>query len=167
MNIFLTIPTINGGILLPGEGMFPLTEIDKRISEDRRKKPTPALSWYTFFGRRRGFRRKLDRENGGYVDSYSSKLFFFLILIISLNILDVLFTMMILDNRGWEFNPIVRSVMDTHGDRFWIWKFGIVSVSLTLLCLHSKFRHVKQIIVGLSLIYILTILYQLFILVHL
>jgi hypothetical protein len=75
--------------------------------------------------------------------------------------------MMILDDKGWEFNPVVRSVMDAHGDKFWIWKFGIVSISLTLLCLHSKFGHVKQIIVGLSLIYVLTILYQLFILVHL
>jgi hypothetical protein len=144
-----------------------LTTIDNRTSEDRRKKPTPALSWYTFFGRRRGFRRELDREKGGYVDSYSSKLFFFLISLIGLNILDVLFTMMILDNKGWEFNPVVRSAMDIHGDRFWIWKFGIVSICLTLLCLHSKFRHVTQIIVGLSLVYLLTILYQVFILVHL
>ena len=101
------------------------------------------------------------------MDRYSSKLFFFLILLIGLNILDVLFTMMILDNKGWEFNPIVQSVMNIHGDRFWIWKFVIVSASLTLLCLHSKFRHVKQIIVGLSLIYLLTILYQLFVLLRL
>jgi len=147
--------------------MFPLTEIGKRTSQDRRKKPTPALSWYTFFGRRRHLRRDLDKEKGGYVDRYSSTLFFFLILLIGLNVLDVLFTMMILDHKGWEFNPVVRSVMDTHGDRFWVWKFGIVSVSLTLLCLHSRFRHVKQIIVGLSLIYLLAILYQIFILVHL
>ena len=147
--------------------MVPLAEIDKRTSQDRRKKPTLGLSWYTFFGRRRRFRRKLDEEKGGYVDRYSSTLFFFLILLIGLNVLDVLFTMMILDGKGWELNPVVRSVMDTHGDRFWIWKFGVVSVSLTLLCLHSKFRHVTQIIVGLSLIYLLTIFYQVFILVHL
>jgi hypothetical protein len=75
--------------------------------------------------------------------------------------------MMILDHKGWEFNPVVRSVMNIHGDRFWIWKFAIVSICLTLLCLHSKFKPVKQIIVGLSLIYLLTILYQLFILIRL
>jgi len=141
-----------------------LTENDRRIINDRRKKSTPALSWYTFFGRRRGFQRKSDQEKGGYVDRYSSKLFLFLVSILGLNILDVLFTMMILDHKGWEFNPVVRSVMNVHGDGFWIWKFAIVSVSLTLLCLHSKFRPVKQIIVGLSLIYLLTIIYQLFVL---
>ncbi len=144
-----------------------MAETDQRDPQDRRKKPTPALSWYTFFGRRRGLRRKLDQEKGGYVDRYSSKLFFFLILIIGLNILDVVFTMMILDNKGWEFNPVVQSVMNIHGDRFWIWKFTIVSLCLTLLCIHSKFKPVKQIIVGLSLIYLLTIIYQLFILLHL
>lgn len=144
-----------------------MTEIDNRILNDRRKKPTPALSWYTFFGRRRRFRRKSDQLKGGYVDRYSSKLFFFLVLILGLNILDVVFTMMILDNKGWEFNPFVQSVMNIHGDGFWIWKFAIVSASLALLCLHSKFRPVKQIIVGLSLIYLLTIAYQLFVLLRL
>ena len=144
-----------------------MVDLDERILNDRRKKPTPALSWYTFLGRRKEFRIKSDQEKGGYVDRYSSKLFLFLVLILGLNILDVLFTMIILDNKGWELNPIVQSVMNIHGDRFWIWKFAIVSLSLTLLCLHSKFRPVKQIIVGLSLIYLLTILYQLLVLVHL
>ncbi len=144
-----------------------MVDFDERIINDRRKKPTPALSWYTFFGRRREFRRKSDQEKGGYVDCYSSNLFLFLVLILGLNVLDVLFTMIILDNKGWELNPIVQSVINIHGDRFWIWKFAIVSLSLTLLCLHSKFRPVKQIIMGLSFIYLLTILYQLFVLVHL
>ena len=137
--------------------------MDKRVRKDRRKKPTPALSWYTFFGRRRGFRRRSDQKKGGYVDRYSSELFLFLVLILGLNILDVLFTMIILDDKGWEFNPVVWSVMNIHGDAFWIWKFAIVSFSLTLLCLHSKFRPVKQIIMGLSLIYLLTILYEAYI----
>ncbi len=72
--------------------------------------------------------------------------------------------MIILDHKGWEFNPIVESVMNIHGDGFWIWKFAIVSFSLTLLCLHSKFRHVKHVIIALSLIYLLTIIYQIFVL---
>ena len=144
-----------------------MTDIDRRIINDRRKKPTPGLSWYNFLGRRREFRRRSDQKKAGYVDHYSSKLLLFLVLILGLNVLDVLFTMMILDNKGWEFNPIVRSVMNIYGDGFWIWKFAIVSVSLVLLCLHNKFKHVKYIIVGLSLIYLLNILYQVFVLVHL
>jgi hypothetical protein len=144
-----------------------LTEIDQRIRQDRRRQPTPGLSRYTFFGRRRRFRRKSDQEKGGYIDRYSSKLFFFLILILGLNVLDVLLTVMILDSKGWEWNPIVRSVIEAHGDRFWIWKFAIVSVSLILLCLHTKFKPVRTIIVALCSIYLLVILYQILLLLHL
>jgi hypothetical protein len=31
-----------------------------------------------------------------------------------LNILDVLFTIMILDHKGWEVNPFVQSAMNVH-----------------------------------------------------
>jgi hypothetical protein len=83
-----------------------MVDFDKRILNDRRKKPTPALSWYTFLGRRRGFRRKWDQEKGGHVDRYSPKLFLFLVLILGLNILDVLFTMIILVIRGGSLIPL-------------------------------------------------------------
>jgi hypothetical protein len=144
-----------------------LTEIDQRTLQDRRKQPTPGLSRYSFFGRRRMFRRKSDEAKGGYIDRYSSTLFFFVILILGLNVLDVLLTVMILDLKGWELNPIARSVIDIHGDKFWIWKFGIVSVSLVLLCLHSKFKPVRAVIVALSSIYVLVVIYQIFLLLYL
>jgi len=138
-----------------------LRELDKRILKDRRVRPTPLLSRFTFLGRRRAFRRKVDQQRGGYIDRYSSGLFFFLLLIVGLNILDALFTMMILDSGGWEVNPIVRSVIALHGDKFWVWKFAIVSVSLILLCLHSKFRFIKAVILAFSAIYAGIVLHQL------
>ena len=47
---------------------------DRRVLDDRRKKPTPFFGRYTFFGKRKGFRRKGDQEKGGYVDR--SRLFY-------------------------------------------------------------------------------------------
>jgi hypothetical protein len=47
-----------------------LKESDRRVLKDRRKKPTPAVSRYLFFGRRRMFRRKADQEKNGYLDYY-------------------------------------------------------------------------------------------------
>jgi len=47
-----------------------LKESDRRILKDRRKSPTSLLSRYTFFGKRRGFRRKSDQEKGGYLDHH-------------------------------------------------------------------------------------------------
>jgi hypothetical protein len=143
-----------------------LSETDKRILKDRRKRATPGFSRFIFFGRRKNFRRKEDRQGGGYVDRYSSVLFLFLVLILGLNILDALFTMIILDVGGLELNPIVSSVMTLYGDRFWVWKFGIVSLSLILLCLHSKFRPVRAILLGINILYFLIILHQAFLIIH-
>lgn len=140
---------------------------DKRLVKDRRGTPTPAISRYTFLGRRREFRRKKEQEKGGYVDRYSSGLFFFLVLIVGLNILDAFFTLMILDLKGWEANPVVRSVIDLYGTEFWIWKFSIVSVSIALLCLHSRFRLVKEVIIGIGCLYVGVVAYQIFLLLHL
>ena len=139
---------------------------DPRAAKDRRKRPTPALSRHTFLGRRKSLRRKSDREKGGYVDRYSSALFALLILIVGLNILDALFTMTILDLKGWEANPVVRSVIQLHGEKFWIWKFALVSFCLVLLCLHSRFRFVRGMIIFLSSVYLVVVLYQLFLLIR-
>jgi len=143
-----------------------LEDRERRSSTDRRKQSTPILSRYTFLGRRKSIRRKRDQVKGGYVDRYSSALFAILVLFVGLNILDSFLTMMILDGRGLEANPIVRSVIQLHGDRFWIWKFGLVSFCLLLLCLHSQFKLIKHVIIILCSIYLLTILYQLFLLIH-
>ncbi len=141
--------------------------MDRRISRDRRKESTPALSRYTFFGRRRSIRREEDCQRSPYVDRHSTLVFFFLVLILGLNILDSLFTMMILDLKGLEVNPIVRAAMDLYGSNFWIWKFGLVSLCTVLLCMHSKYRAVKGIIIALSSIYLTVVLYQIVLLTHL
>ena len=138
---------------------------ERRVTPDRRRQPTPGLSRYTFFGRRQKFRRKEDQEKGGYVDRYSSRLFFFLVLIMGLNIFDSILTMMILDLKGEEINPVVRAVIEIHGDKFWVWKFGIVSVCLILLCLHNKFKRIKWIFVGISAIYLLVVVYEILLLI--
>jgi hypothetical protein len=135
-------------------------QFDRRIFSDRRKNPTPALSWYTLWGRRRTFRRKSDQQRGGYVDHYNGLLFLFLISAVTLNILDALITIMILDLGGWEVNPIVRSAIEVYGDKFWVWKFVIVSACAVFLCLHCKFRRAKPIIVSLNIYYIFVVFFN-------
>jgi hypothetical protein len=86
---------------------------------------------------------------------------------VGLNILDALFTTMILDFGGWEINPLVDSAIKLWGDKFWVWKFAIVSASSVVLCLHSKFRFVMGVILGISVIYIGIVLHQLGLIIHL
>jgi hypothetical protein len=137
-----------------------LRKTERRFFEDRRRKPTPLLSRYTLWGRRKTLRRKEDQERGGYVDRYDSSLLFFLVLIVGLNVLDSLFTMIILECGGWEINPIVRSAIEVYGDQFWVWKFTIVSVNIVLLCLHSRFRYVDKILLWITILYLGIISYQ-------
>ena len=143
-----------------------MREFETRTLEDRRKQPTPAISRFTLWGQRKTFRRKKDQERGGYVDRYDFGLLILMILAVGLNVLDALFTMMVLDDGGWEINPVVGSVIQLFGDRFWVWKFGIVSFSLTLLCLHSKFRLVIPIMLGITAIIGTVILYQIFLYIY-
>ncbi len=73
--------------------------------------------------------------------------------------------MMILEDGGLEMNPIVHSVIQIYGDRFWIWKFAMVSVSLILLCLHNKFRFAIPAMLGASAIYVTVVLFQIFLII--
>ena len=135
-------------------------QFDERILKDRRKRPTAGLSRYTLWGRRKTFQRKEEQKRGGYVDRYRSASLFPIVLAVGLSVLDALFTMMILDDGGWEANPVVRSVIQLYGDRFWIWKFAMISFPLILLCIHSKFRWVTPAILGICTINIFVILYE-------
>ena len=141
-------------------------EKNRRSPIDRREKPTPRWNWFTFFGRRRALRRKTDRERGGYVDRYSYILFFLLVLILGLNILDSLFTMMIIDLGGQEVNPLVRAFIELHGDMFWIWRFVIASIALILLYLHRGFIMVRRMIIAIGSIYIVIVVYQMYLIFY-
>ena len=100
------------------------------------------------------------------MDRYGSGLLFLIVLIAGLNILDALFTMMILEDGGLEMNPIVHSAIQIYGDRFWIWKFVMVSVPLILLCLHNKFRLAIPAMLGISAIYMTVVLFQIFLIIY-
>jgi hypothetical protein len=143
-----------------------LRKTDRRILKDRRRHPTHGLSKFILRGQRRSFRRKEDQGTGGYVDRYGPGLLVLLVLISGLNVLDAFLTMIVLEDGGLEMNPVVRSVIHLYGDRFWVWKFVMVSVPLILLCLHSKFRLVIPVLLGISAIYITVILFQLWLIVY-
>jgi hypothetical protein len=91
---------------------------------------------------------------------YSPRLLYFLTLVVGLNVLDTLFTMIILDLGGVEVNPLVCSAITVYGDHFWIWKFSLVSVGVILLCLYSRLKYLKEIIVGLACFYLIVVVYQ-------
>jgi hypothetical protein len=135
-----------------------MEELKLSIINDRRKQPTPILSRYTIWGRRKGL---LGFPNERYVDRYSPRLLLFLVLMVGLNCLDSCFTLMILEKGGQELNPIVESAIYFLGEKFWIWKFIIVSFSSIILCLHSQDKKVKIVILLLCSFFLVLVSYQL------
>jgi hypothetical protein len=83
------------------------------------------------------------------------------VLVAGLNILDVIFTQMILATGGAECNPVVRAAIDVYGDRFWIWKVVGVSSLLVVICLYSRLRLFRAILAGTALLFASVISYQL------
>ncbi len=97
---------------------------------------------------------------------YSSGLVSLVVLVAGLNILDAIFTQMILDTGGTECNPFVRAALDTYGDRFWVWKVAGVSALLVLMCLYSRLILFRVILAGTALLYIGVISWQLHLLTN-
>ena len=88
------------------------------------------------------------------------------VLVAGLNILDAVFTHLILAMGGAECNPVVRAAIDAYGDRFWVWKVAAVSALLVLMCLYSRFRLFRAILAGTALLFAGVISWQLHLLAN-
>ncbi len=116
-----------------------MNEFALRTLKDRRKQPTPAISRFTLFGRRKRFRRKVDQERGGYVDRYRFSLFLPLIVLVGASIFDALFTMVMLAFGGWEVNRIVDSAI------LILWRQVLSGEIFYSLCLFNSTVSAQQI----------------------
>ena len=98
------------------------------------------------------------------MDQYGSVLLFLIIAIVVLSIVDSLLTMAILNDGGWEINPLIRRAIEHWGHNFWILKFAMASVPLVFLCLHSKFRRVRTALICLATVHVAVVTYEIYLL---
>lgn len=111
---------------------------------DRRLRPTPLLSRYTFFGGRRqlaGRRAFDDRE--AFVDVHGSRLFLVVVAIVALNFLDAFFTIFFLSHGGTELNPLVDAVLRVGTWPFIALKSLGIGVCVAVLTVAKNFRFAK------------------------
>ena len=117
----------------PG-GVFP------KRGPDRRQRPTPMLSRYSFVGGRRQAGRRTGETENLYVDVYSPRLVLLLLLFFALTVLDSVSTLVYLGKGGQELNPIAQWLID-QGGMFFVLAKGIVSgLCLLFVMLHKTFR---------------------------
>jgi hypothetical protein len=123
-----------------------------RRAVDRRRRPTPAFSRYTFIGRRRGARREGEDRNT-YVDRYENWVVMSVVVIIGLCVLDALFTLLYLQRGGSEANPLMAVAIEIGVLPFLAIKCGLTTIGVLFLCLHKNFRWVKPLMIGVLSMY--------------
>jgi hypothetical protein len=140
---------------------------DRRIFPDRRKRPTPFISRYTFIGgQRRAVRRKKDLKKDYFVDVYSTKLFVAVLSLLILSLFDSCFTLtLIKENIAIEANPIMASYLNFGDISFLIGKFIITTVSVIILCICKNFPFTKVFLVSAIIIYMAIVMYELSIII--
>ncbi len=116
---------------------------------DRRTRPTPILSRYTFFGgRRRGGRRDGEAHNS-FVDLYSPRLAALLLVFFALTVVDSVATVFYLQKGGQELNPIARAMLEHGNVAFVLYKGSLTAVCILFVMLHKNFRYARYaVIVG-------------------
>ena len=128
---------------------------EKRTLTDRRRRPTPILSRYTFRGRREAVRREADKRRQIYVDRYGTQLFLFLMGILVLGTADGLLTLYhVRVNEAVEMNPIMGYFLGLSPKIFFHVKYILTACCLMILCLHKNLPAVKYILITVFLIYV-------------
>ncbi|MBL8733493.1 MAG: hypothetical protein JNN13_14070 [Planctomycetes bacterium] len=102
--------TSDMGILLEEGGVITS---EQRSGRDRRQRPTPMFSRYTFFGGRRRTVRRTEEREGAFVDVHGPRLLVLALAVVALNVLDAWFTLLFLAHGGAEMNPAVQWVLDS------------------------------------------------------
>jgi len=128
---------------------------DPSAHVDRRKRPTPMLSRYSFFGGRRR-----SREPNTYTDNYGAFALSVMLLLNALNVLDSFFTLLYLQRGGAEANPIAAWMLSHGPAGFILLKTCFFGFASAILCLHKNFGRAR---VG---IWIATAAYGLLMLYH-
>jgi hypothetical protein len=138
-----------------------MNEIVRLLRRNRRNDQMPIPGRDDLGQPNGAFRKAFGLLRDSLKVQYPPDLLIAMTLIVGLNVIDALFTMIILEQGGKEGNPLVQLAMDAWGDHFWIWKFVMVSSNIVLLCLCSHMKYVKAMIFGVCCLYAAVVMYQL------
>lgn len=128
-------------------------DISSRTSSDRRQRPTPFLSRYTLWGRRRSNRRDSDPRSHYYVDRASGFYLTVLIIILAMILFDTTSTLYIISHGGSEANPLMAWALEQGTTWFILIKILPALAGFMLLGVLTKFPISKVLAVLLTVIY--------------
>jgi hypothetical protein len=144
-------------------------ETAKRRIPDRRKRPTPFISRYSFIGgRRKTIRREADEKNYVFVDLYSNRLFIILMILSTFSIADSYFTLtLIKGNLAVEINPIMAFFLEQGSTPFVLSKFLFTTIPLFVLCVCKNRPIARVLVICTVCLYLFIIMHELNLMYHL
>jgi hypothetical protein len=132
---------------------------ERRVSRDRRDRPTKGWDSLLGFHRRQLGRREGESENI-YVDRYDRQDVALTIAILVLNILDAFFTLRWLDMGGAEGNPLMAMLIQASDLMFILQKCLVVGLWILILVIHKNFRIARFGLWGVLILYAGILLYH-------
>lgn len=141
----------------------PLEGMEARRFLDRRSRPTPIISRYSFLGgRRKSVRRTGDRHGHVFVDIYGHRLWIALLAVVTLSMVDGLLTLILLeDNIVKEANPIMAFFMGFGCGPFVVAKLLITAVPVLVFCICKNIPAVRVGLLSALALYVMVIAYEL------
>ncbi len=133
---------------------------DRRRGGDRRARPTRPFDVLRGHRRRRGGRRRTDRQ-GIYADRLGTPDVLLVLSIFVLNLLDAYLTLDILLHGAEEANPVMAALLGRSHGVFLAEKIAVVGFCLVILGAHRHFRLARLGLVALLLLYAALFLYHL------
>ena len=133
--------------------------LSNRSGKDRRTKSGFNIRSLLFGGKREKIRRKEDTKRIFYVDHYSTGLFFIIVSILFLSVIDALLTLSLLNLGAYETNFVMAYFLEFGPYTFFIFKYLITILSLIclLMCRNIVLRIIK--IRARSVLYFIVVFY--------
>jgi hypothetical protein len=109
--------------------------VERRSGKDRRAKRFGDIRWFLKTGRRRHIRRQADRRKLLLLDYYPPQLFYILILILFLSVIDAYFTLWLIDAGAIEINPVMDYYLSMGPKIFLAVKYLMTAAAVTIVVL--------------------------------
>ena len=133
--------------------------LSNRSGKDRRTKSGFNIRSLLFGGKRETIRRKEDTKRILYADYYSPGLFFTIVFILFLSVIDSLLTLSLLNNGAYEINPAMAYFLKFGPFVFFTSKYllTILPLIFLLMCRNIVIRIIK--INARSVLYFIVVFY--------
>lgn len=143
--------------------------VERRRRAERRRVGLSALAGLVRHRRRRRLRRASDHERFQYIDRFHPRVLALTVGILVCCMVDAWLTQRILARGGVELNPLMAVLMDWHFQGFLAIKYAVTAVCVLVLIAHIRLRllgrvSVMQLLVGLQLMYLALVNYELMLL---